>query len=139
LHREAISTETRGRLAETVPPSLAHNLPMLIIEARERRFFAKKDSAMAKAEQSHQTPVVLTRRDNLKRGAAALAQRRNQTSSTMTAVASAARTNPPATASRPSRPILTPSSAHVPRDPPQTSAGTANEVGRASPLGRPFS
>jgi hypothetical protein len=68
---------------------------------------------MIKAEQVHPTPVVLTRRDNLKRGAAALVQRREKTSSTMTDAASPARANSAsATAWGSSRQILTLSSGH---------------------------
>jgi hypothetical protein len=68
---------------------------------------------MTNAEQVHLIPVVLTRRENLKRGAAALVQRRNKASSTMTAAVSPARAKPPSpTTSGTSRPILTPSSGH---------------------------
>jgi hypothetical protein len=48
-----------------------------------------KDFAMTKAEQVRPTPVVLTRRDSLKRGAAALVRRRNLASSTVAIVAPA--------------------------------------------------
>jgi hypothetical protein len=67
---------------------------------------------MTNAEQVHPTPVVLTRRDNLKRGAAALVQRRNKASSTMTAAVSPAGAKPPSATTSGSRPILTPSSGH---------------------------
>jgi len=63
---------------------------------------------MIKAEQVHPTPVVLTRRDSLKRGAAALVQRREKTSSTMTDARSPARANSAsATTSGSSRRVLT--------------------------------
>jgi hypothetical protein len=48
-----------------------------------------KDFAMTKPEQVRPTPVVLTRRDSLKRGAAALVRRRNLASSTVATVAAA--------------------------------------------------
>jgi hypothetical protein len=68
---------------------------------------------MANAQQVDPTPVVLTRRDSLKRGAAALAKRRKEMSSTMTMAASVARANATsATISKASRSILTPSSGH---------------------------
>jgi hypothetical protein len=65
---------------------------------------------MANAQQVDPTPVVLTRRDSVKRGAAALAKRRKEMSPTMTMAASVARANAtPATISKASRSILTPS------------------------------
>jgi hypothetical protein len=52
-------------------------------------FVVFKEFAMTKAEQVRPTPVVLTRRDSLKRGAAALVRRRNLASSTVATVAPA--------------------------------------------------
>jgi hypothetical protein len=80
------SQKQRRHLWPATYPSIHHR-------ARQRCF--SKDFAMTNAEQVHPTPVVLTRRENLKRGAAALVQRRNKASSTMTAAVSPARAEPP--------------------------------------------
>jgi hypothetical protein len=75
---------------------------------------------MTRAEQVHPTAVILTRRDRLKRGAAALVQRREKTSATMTDAASPARANSAsATTSGSSRRILTLSSGHSAQAAPQ--------------------